>query len=199
MAKNYYLTFEEASDAFSKIIQTKKLDKYQGTAFYFYQEHHKEDSLLPPSPEFTYRNVWKENGGWKVFLKRNDREKSYTFEEAQLAIQKLRPIPRSSTEYAKYQRQDRQLTSVPTTFYPDFQERGGWDAYLLLAEIYKNKNPQYYEDIFQAKKAIIRLRIENINAYRKSYILDPKLPPDIREYYGKIALQKAFGNCSNFL
>ena len=38
MAKNYYLTFEEASDAFSKIIQTKKLDKYQGTAFYFYQE-----------------------------------------------------------------------------------------------------------------------------------------------------------------
>jgi len=200
MVKNYYPTFEEASDAFAKILEKKKLDQYTGTAFYVYQGHYDEDPRLPPSPEFTYRSVWKEKGGWKTFLKRKDEEAVfYTFEEAQEAIQKLRPVPRNSTEYAKFQRQNRRLTSTPATFYPDFEDRGGWDAYLLLAEIYINKNPQYYEDIFEAKKAIIKLGIKNENVYRTDYKFDPKLPPNLREYYGKYALQKAFGSCYKFI
>lgn len=200
MVKNYYPTFEEASNAFVELLEKKKLDRYSGTAFYLYQGYYDEDPRLPPSPEFTYRDVWKEKGGWKTFLKRQDEEaRFYTFEEAQEAIQKLRPVPRNFTEYAKFQRQNRRLTSTPATFYPDFEDRGGWDAYLLLAEIYKNKNPQYYEDVFQAKKAIIRLGIENIGAYRKSYNLDPQLPPDLPGYYGKTALRRAFGSCFKFI
>lgn len=199
--KNYYPTFEEASDAFAEVMALNGLDKNNsGTALYFYKEHYEEDPRLPPTPEYTYKKEWSKQGGWKKFFKK-DKNKSgtYTFEEAQIAIQKLRPVPRNSTEYTKYQRQDNRLSSVPKTFYPDFEKRGSWDAYLLLAEVYKNKNPQYYEDVFQAKKAVFRLKIKNVDAYRQSYGLDPKLPPDIRNYYGKVALQRAFGSVFDFM
>jgi len=200
MKKVCYETFEEASIAFQKIILEKKLDKTKiRTSILFYLNYCEDDPKLPLYPDREYKAVWKEKGGWPIFFQLNQEEtRMYTFEEAVQVIQNIYPKPRNSSEYLKIPKKGSRLPLSPTKAYLDFEERGGWDAFLLTAEIYRNKNIEFYDDIFQAKEAIKKLKIKTFNDYKRDHVKDSKLPFDLVWYYGKEAVRKAFGSSTAF-
>ncbi len=195
-----YQTFEEASDAFAEIIKKYGIDKSKiGTGFPFYQLYYKEDPKLPSNPHIRYGNVWKEKDSWIGFFKKNKEEMGYyTFEEAVQAIQKLLFVPKTPAQYRQWRKKDPRLPSNPRKHYSDFEDRGGWDALLLIAEIYINKNPRYYESAEKARRAVHILGIVNEEDYRLSCWQDSCLPPNLREYYGSSAFLKAFGSGNKF-
>ncbi len=204
---DFYPTFKEASNSFQRIILKNKINKNEiGTGFIFYLEYYKEDPHLPSTPQARYNEDWEKNGGWKGFFQINPGEiEIYSFEEAAKAIQRLRPVPRGVNEYSRLHNQDPRLPPVPKKHYDkfkedgkNFKELGGWDAYLLLAEIYKNKNSRFYGSAQEAREAVRKLGIINEEAYRTGYWRDSRLPPNLRVYYGRFTFLKVFGSVKKF-
>jgi len=198
---NCYPTFEEASAAFIKIVKKYNLSvNNTGTAYIFYTTWYKEDPRLPSNPNIIYRRVWKQKGSWNGFFQRKPKEKNYySYKEAVKAIQKWRVPPKNFTNYRiNCKKFDLRLPFHPQKYYPDFEKRGGWDAYLLLGEIYKKKNPKYYDSIEEAKKAVLNLMIINEEMYFQERWRDPKLPPNLKIYYGPYNFARVFGKASSF-
>jgi len=206
--KKVYLTWKEASDAFQLVMEIRgiKTSESKGGGFTFYSLYYKDDSLLPSRPSIVYGDVWKINGSYDGFYQLKPEEvRKYTFEEAIQAIQDLRPIPKTIKQYHLYYDHDSRLWRSPENQYVDeekgvnFEKLGGWDKYLLLAEIYTNPNPQFYESAEKALEAVHDLHIINGESYRTSYQLDPHLPPNLIVYFGPYTFKRVFGTLAKFL
>jgi len=196
-----YPDFDSASDAFAKIMEKYGLNKEEtGTGFYFYAAWYKEDPRLPSNPSVRYKDEWKKKGSWDGFFKRISRvENYYSFEEAVQAIQQMRHPPKTFSSYRNVCKKiDPRLPFNPVKYYEDFDQRGGWDAYLLLGQIYIKKDPRYYGSAEEAKVSCKRLFIINEDSYRSSHWRDKRLPPDPIEYYGRYTFKQVFGRRDSF-
>lgn len=205
--KKFYSTWQEASDAFQRVIELRGIDKSKskGGGFTFYSVYYKDDHLLPSRPNNIYGDVWEKNGSYDGFFQLKPEEiRKYTFEEAVKAVQNLRPVPKTRKEYHLYYDQDSRLWRSPEEQYTnektgvDFEKLGGWDKYLLLAEIYTNPNPRFYESAEIALEAVRKLGIKNVESYRTGYRLDPRLPPILEVYYGPYTFKNVFGKKTLF-
>ncbi|GIC77650.1 integrase repeat-containing protein [Moritella sp. F3] len=161
-----YKTFTEASAA-AAILQIKSSNDYA--------RRHNLDPQLPKSPG-TYYKDFKTEGGWLTFLYKRRSQKYKTFELASNAAGLKLKIKTGLTYESEY-KADPKLPSRPDLFYPDFEEKGGWDALLHRGSTVN------YSTFEEASKAAIKLDIKNPRQYRDKSKFNTKLPcsPD-KEY-----------------
>ncbi|MCR4314229.1 MAG: DEAD/DEAH box helicase family protein [Candidatus Uhrbacteria bacterium] len=145
-----------------------------------------QDPRLVSNPDYRYRAVWEENGGWPGFLgtdvsRHRPRESFYaTYEEASVAARRLGIA--SSTEYAKRYNEDPHLPSSPRKFYADaWKNCDGWIGFLETdpARTTDRIHPTYAE----ASEAARNLGIRSIKEYALRYREDKLLPSQPYQAY----------------
>lgn len=133
MGRNFYSTFEEASDAFEKVMKKMDLEKKDVKIFScHYQLYYKKDRLLPSRPEMLYKKYWKEKGGWRGFFKIEKIIYYSTFEEAAKALQNFPVVAQSVDTYKRIRKKDPRLPLNPQYTYLDFRKKGGWKKFLTI-------------------------------------------------------------------
>lgn len=158
----YYKTYDEASDAASKLMIT---------SVPVYKMRRREDPGLPPHPEILYAIQWK---SFYDFFGKNKRADFYsTYLEAQVATHSLGL--RNRKDYSSGYRQDKQLPSNPDKFY----RTCGWKSWRAFCGI------DYYESYADAKKAAQKLGAKTIKEYHLRCGEDAKLHSMPRTIYAE--------------
>lgn len=150
----FYPTWQEASEA-AAMLGIRSAREYG--------QRYRQDLRLPSFPYKYYMDF----PGWPEFLKK---EFYPTWEEAGKAAKALGI--KTSLEYAKKYKEDRNLPSMPRYQYSDFP---GWRRFFGC------KEKDFYLNCQSASEAAISLGIRSSTEYTKNYKKDPKLPaaPDL--------------------
>ncbi|HNV97326.1 MAG TPA: integrase repeat-containing protein [bacterium] len=105
--KKEFYTYEEA----------KEIVKNLGILTYTeYRNRHNEDSRLPSVPMKIYKDQWI---SWGEFLRDERKEEFYSFEEAKIAVRKMKI--KSFSEYRNRYKEDPKLPSNPHNTYNEFK------------------------------------------------------------------------------
>jgi hypothetical protein len=158
MKKNFYSTYEEASQVAQKL-------GYKTSSDYF--SLYKEDPRLSGAPHHYYSEFWK---GWPLFLGSRTEEVYATYEEASKAAQSL-----GVTTQEEYKRRFTEDSKLPRT--PRLKYKKKWVSF----KAFLNTSKVFYSSYEAASKAVVELGITTSKQYRIRYKEDPSLPvtPDI--------------------
>ncbi len=163
----HYPTWEEASAAARALGICNCED---------YIERHRKDGRLVSAPDRFYPD-WKERGRWLGFLGRSSEiyDPYPTWEEASAAARALGI--RSSGEYVRGgYKKDPRLASNPSKKYSNWNERGGWIAFLDTGNKKAAPSPNPYPTWEEASAAARALGIRSSTDYaRGGYKKDPRL------------------------
>jgi superfamily II DNA or RNA helicase len=153
LGKERYPTWMEAAEAAKKFGLSSEIE---------YKKGYRKDPRLPQSPYHYYRG---EFPGWVKFLDRKIIEKYPTWQEASVAVKKLKI--KTTAEYTKKKKYmaDPRLPASPWTEYADFP---GMSVFL--------GNPTKYPTWQEASKAAKKLKATNWAEYHARYKTDPRLP-----------------------
>ena len=172
----YYATYNEAKNA------TKNLD-IRSNKEYITQKRYKEDPKLPSQPIIFYKNNGSTN--WNDFIP------TYylTYEEAQVAVQKL--SIQTGREYftLKRYKEDKLLPSNPEKTYA----KKGWiNWYAFLG----TEAPNIYGTYYEAKISVQELGINSMKEYKNRYKEDPRLPSSPSEVYKNRGWKSFYDFCN---
>jgi len=163
----YYPAIAEAKNSVRNLGIKRRVD-------YVKYKRYKEDVMLPSNPEKIYVNKgW---STWPDFLGSRMQKKYRTFNEAKMAVRKLKI--KSMKEYKIRRHEDPKLPSNPSECY----RNKGWKSPEYFLGIAKK---EFYNSYREAKKVVNRLGIKKRSHYidMRKYKEDPKLPSNPETVY----------------
>jgi hypothetical protein len=149
-----YNTLAEACEA----VQRLKIKSIKEYILRF-----KEDPLLRSAPNYVYKAEWRD---WNHYLGNHKRPIYATLSEAREAVKQLNI--KSSDEYKARYKENPNLPSTPQLVYKE--EWQGWTHFL------SNFKPSIYNNLTEARDAVLRLGIKSSIEYATRYKEDPHLP-----------------------
>jgi superfamily II DNA or RNA helicase len=166
------------SDFYPKLKMAMAAIKHLGIRDWkTYVLRHGEDVRLPAQPHKVYRDEWT---GRTFFLSGREKKPVYkTWTIASRASMKLGI--KSSIEYKIRCSEDERLPRSPQSVYSDWP---GWPIFFNQPGARKRVEP--YSTLEEATKAAQRLKLDTVDAYKKGYKADPRLPSTPSAVYGSV-------------